>query len=274
MSLSLVTLNHNRESFLSAQIDSIQKVLRQTPEITVEHLVVNVDSTGVDTPTQAPNYTLRNLNISLDRGLLNFSKARNYGAKEAQFENVIFLDADCLVDTNFFAEYVRCLTPEFAGIVHGHAWYMRPEITYAQMQADRGDHTQFYRPGLDARAKQDMALTNSYELFTSIHFGCRRDLFDSLGGFDEEYRGYSCEDTDFGQKLRAQKIPLYMNKAEAFHQYHKASGAPFEKVSEVVRNVNYFQSKWGWLPAQAWLDAFMERDLIAYENGRVVSKAD
>ena len=270
MPLSVITLNHQRETFLEAQINSLQKVLAQTPEIVVEHVVVNVASPGPQLPETVSNYTCVQYTTTLDNGLLNFSKARNLGATKASHDALIFLDADCVVDDNFFTEYVRCLTPDYRGIVHGHAWYMRQGVTYTQMQLERATHTQFYRPGLDVRAAQPMVLTNAYELFSSIHFGCLRSTFEIIGGFDEEYRGYSCEDTDFGQRLRKLQIPLSMNKAEAFHQYHKPSGAPFDHVAQVARNANYFASKWGWLPARGWLDAFSERGLVTLEGERVI----
>lgn len=270
MLLTLVTLNYQRAAFLKNQIEALG-VLARSFAGSFEHVVINVETPEYGAEEVLPdNYQLRQFTRSLPEDkILNIARARNFGAKQARSANLVFLDVDCLPEPGFLEHYATCFETQLSGVFQGHAWYLKKDVSLAKARQNRPRYTQYYRPGLDPRAPFASAVTNAYEVFSSIHFGCSQQTFWKVDGFDECYRGYGCEDTDFGQKLRAHKITLSMNKAEVFHQYHKPSGAPFESVAEVVQNANYFQSKWGWLPAKSWFETFAEAGLVDLKEGKV-----
>ena len=271
MSLSVITLNHEREDFIANQIPALAKQA-QSCGATIEHLLINVETKGFpDQDYNNDNYTLVQYTIPMaSDGRFPYARARNTGAERAKYEQLLFLDADCVPAEGFLEHYLESISHCSDGVVSGHAWYMRQGARLEDMSLQLQAQTQYYHPGLDIRAPQVAARTDSWEQFSSIHFACTQKVFNAIGGFDENFTGYSGEDSDFGQQLKAQKIPLFANKAEVYHQYHKPSGAPFGLIKEFIHNANYFASKWGFLPGRSWIETFKKEGLLTEEEGRLV----
>ena len=102
-----------------------------------------------------------------------------------------------------------------------------------------------------------------YRCFWSLNFAMRRDTFLKAGGFDERYRGYGGEDTDFGKTLDRAGIPIaWMKGGLAHHQYHRHHMPPVHHLDSVVRNAQLFEAKWGYRTMGHWLHAFRLMGLI------------
>jgi GT2 family glycosyltransferase len=107
-------------------------------------------------------------------------------------------------------------------------------------------------------------------LFWSLAFGIRRDRFEALGGFDEEFTGYGAEDTDFGFRAReAGTESLFMGGPGAFHQYHGVVDPPLHHFHDILRNAERFHKKWGRWPMEGWLKAFEALGLIVFTAERL-----
>ncbi len=113
-----------------------------------------------------------------------------------------------------------------------------------------------------------------YELFWSLCFAIPASLFVAGGGFDESYRGYGGEDTDFAFRMRSAGVPFGFSAATAYHQHHPVCKPPLQHFEAILRNAQTFRDRWGVWPMGAWLDQFAAMGLIDFDPSadRLVEK--
>jgi hypothetical protein len=94
-------------------------------------------------------------------------------------------------------------------------------------------------------------------------FAVRRTSFERLGGFDETFRGYGGEDTDFAFRARDAGVPLlFTGSTRAFHQHHAIHDPPLNHFYDIVANAERFHARHRFWPMEGWLDAFAGMGLI------------
>ena len=126
--------------------------------------------------------------------------ARNSGWRRARGELVCFLDDDVIVEPGWAAAMVSAHRAHPDAVLQGRT-EARPE------DAARQDAF--------SRAKAITALDWNYE---SCNIAYPRALLERLGGFDEEYRFPSAEDTDLGWRAREAGAPTeFVDGARAWH---------------------------------------------------------
>ena len=198
---------------------------------------------------------------------LPLAAARNRGAREATFDNLVFLDVDCIPAADQISSYRRMLN-EFGGIVNGSVAYL-PKLSVNE----RRDYEIMLEKGKrhDARIKlgDRRASYDQYSLFWSLNFAISHNNFSKLGGFDERYIGYGGEDTDFAWMARGRKLPLrFTTGALAFHQWHQSNELPIHHRHSIVHNANIFFAKWGKLIMEGWLQEFERLDYVTRQGSQ------
>lgn len=198
---------------------------------------------------------------------LPLAAARNHGASLAfdvlGADLLVFLDVDCLPDHELLTSYGdahRRTAGTGPRLLCGPVCYLDPPGPHGYAEEDlRRAPPHAARP---APAPGELVRSEEHRLFWSLSFAADRTTWDGIGGFDEGYRGYGGEDTDFGQRAAAVGAPLWwVGGARACHQWHPVSDPPVEHLADVVRNANRFRRRWGWFPMEGWLDAFAARGL-------------
>jgi GT2 family glycosyltransferase len=227
-------------------------------------MLVVVDMGGDARVPAARRFEVQTVVLDAD-GDLPLASARNAAAQATQAERLIFLDVDCIPAHRMVAGYDTALR-DFSGIVMGGVRYLRPGARP--------------RPGADAalRAASDfhparpepeagLSPTERYELLWSLSFGIGRSAWDRVGGFDDGYRGYGAEDTDFAFRARAAGVPLtWAGGAECFHQHHPQCRPPLDRVDAVVRNALRFRRRWGEWPMGGWLSQLAGLGIVDWES--------
>jgi hypothetical protein len=108
-----------------------------------------------------------------------------------------------------------------------------------------------------------LRLESNPGLFWSLAFAIKASLFKKLGGFDERFKGYGAEDTDFGFRAHATGVELlFLGGVGAFHQYHDGYDPPLQHFDDIIRNARLFHQIWGVWPMRGWLEAFERLKLI------------
>ncbi|ARU17798.1 glycosyltransferase family 2 protein [Croceicoccus marinus] len=246
--ISVCTLAHGREGHLRNLVRGLNESRMPPGELVVAVLQ--------DQPYDLPETAFPVRQIMLQDGGLSLSAARNRAAAEAAGEWLVFLDVDCIPHPELVGDYAAALQDSDA-LLMGEVGYLpsgAPLETLDFAVLDRLAVRHSERPGPPVGP---IAPCRDYRCFWSLNFAMSAALFRAVGGFDEGYRGYGGEDTDFGRTCAEQGVPLFwLRGARAYHQYHPHHMPPVHHLDSVIRNAEYFRSKWGEPTMQHWLRAF------------------
>ena len=146
------------------------------------------------------------------------ARIRNRLAEEAQYDSLIFIDSDAIVEkSDFLATYLDHLRTD--DIVCGGLYHPviipSPDCTLRYKYEKKADRK---RPAC-VRSK------NPYNDFSTFNFAIKRNLFLSIR-FDENIKEYGYEDTLFGHQIKALGLlvkhidnPLLHTGLESNRQY-------------------------------------------------------
>ncbi|MDQ2797188.1 MAG: glycosyltransferase family 2 protein [Actinomycetota bacterium] len=201
-------------------------------------------------------------------GRLPVAAARNAGARHALEHGadvVIFLDVDCVPSATLVGQYAH--TARFhspPALLSGNVGYLPPPPEAGYRIGELADLAEAHpaRPGLHAGETRPL----EHDLFWSLSFALRAELWPAIGGFHERYTGYGAEDTDFARTARANAVPhLAIGGAWAYHQWHPSPEPPLQHLHDILRNGRLFRDRWAEWPMRGWLDGFAELGLIRYD---------
>ena len=207
------------------------------------------------------DFPVRQVRVAGDHDL-PLAAARNRVAREARGEVLAFVDVDCIPAPTLVADYARQARPG-QGCLMGEVMYLpgganAPGWTYRGFDGVAEKHSDRAGPPEDALGRCD-----DYRCFWSLNFALHREDFARSGGFDERYRGYGGEDTDFGKTLDHRGIPIWwVRGAKVYHQYHPHAMPPVHHMDSVIENAERFRDKWGYRTMEHWLYAFELMGLI------------
>lgn len=189
--------------------------------------------------------------------------ARNLGAEHSRTENLVFLDVDCIPAKDFCEKTVSASVSKNA-LVMGSPRYMLGGTDGIGME-ERSKYSLLHpsRPLVNGIVREEC-----YEMFWSLCFSIRKELFEYVGGFDDCYGGYGAEDTDFALEVKKMGIPFYLCDAEVYHQQHPVYIPPLNHLEPIVRNCNLFYLKWGYWPMADCLRDFSEMGYIKWDMDR------
>jgi hypothetical protein len=207
--------------------------------------------------------------IAVEGAELPLAGARNALAEAARGEVLVFLDADCVPSRGLLAAYAAALE-ERDVLAIGETRYLPKG--FVPDGADEAVLRRAARPhprrGGLFPAPGESRTDSRHELFWSLNFAARRDTFrERIGGFDEGYRGYGIEDTDFAMRAAAAAVPLaWVGGALAFHQHHEPTRLRPEGVPALVANARRYREHWGEWPAKGWLAELAEAGLVDWDE--------
>lgn len=128
---------------------------------------------------------------------------RNFGAEKANGQVLAFIDADCTVAPNWF-ESLQTYIDNQSVICFGNPPGIPTDATWVQ-----DCWYQIRKKGQPEDPPQAVEWLESMNLFV------RKDVFDQIGGFDTSL--ITCEDYDFGVRMRQQGTILCDPSLEAIH---------------------------------------------------------
>jgi GT2 family glycosyltransferase len=207
--------------------------------------------------------------IEVEGEELPLALVRNRLAAAAAGEVLVFLDADCIPSRSLLTAHAAALYDRDALAV-GEARYL-PKGFQAngadELVLRRAGHPHPDRVGLFP-APNVVRADERHELFWSLNFAVRRATFlDRIGGFDEEYRGYGIEDTDFAMRAARAGVPVaWVGGALAFHQHHEPTRLRPERTEALVENARRYRERWGEWPARGWLAELGAKGLIDFDE--------
>jgi glycosyltransferase involved in cell wall biosynthesis len=175
MRLSIVVPAHNEEQFLPGCLDAIEAATRQCAFPVETIVVLNRCTDGTESIARARGAVL------VREDARSLSRIRNAGARAAQGEWLVTIDADSRMSPDLLHEVARALADP--GVIGGGT-VIRPE------RQSRGIRFAF----------AFLELAQWLTRLSAGAFWCRRADFLAIGGFDEDL--HYAEDVDFARRLR------------------------------------------------------------------------
>jgi len=252
MKVSVVTIVKNRKPALINMILGLSRGSVLPDELVVIHM--NEGKYDLQSETiKILEYQLQSNNS------LPLAEARNFAIQHANNEYVIFLDADCIPDVTLVQDYITAFKQSDI-LWSGRVRYLTKDVMNNDDMLTKLDD---YSLPDKVREKH---LNFSYELFWSLNFACSKTVFNTVGGFDENYKGYGAEDTDFSFSARKNNVELGTINAMAYHQYHPSYDPPLNHLEDIISNALTFKQKWNVLPMEGWLMKFRDLGFIDYDD--------
>jgi GT2 family glycosyltransferase len=143
---------------------------------------------------------------------------RNFGAKHARGEWLVFTDDDCLPSSGWLSAFWA--STGFTNVLEGLTRADRERQSYAE--------------------EAPLNLTGGY--LWSCNFAIRKATFENVGGFDENYPAPAMEDCDLRETLREKGFKsLFVKEAAVVHPWRPAK--PLEHWEQHYHCYCYYQRK-------------------------------
>jgi O-antigen biosynthesis protein len=180
----------------------------------------------------------------------NYSQINNYGVTKAQGEYLLFLNNDIEVITPDWLEaMVEQAQRPSIGAVGSLLLYPDDTVQHAGVVLGIGGvagHSHKYFHVSQSGYISQLVSTNNYSALTAACLMCRRDVFDSVGGFEEQL-AIAFNDVDFCLKITSQGYRnIYLPHVALYHYESKSRGyedTP-EKQMRFAQEINYMKQKW------------------------------
>jgi GT2 family glycosyltransferase/ADP-heptose:LPS heptosyltransferase len=187
-----------------------------------------------------------------------FGTSCNIGAWQAAGKYIIFLNADTLVTPGWIEPIIELLNDPQVGIVgnlqikYGGPWHgtidgagsewLWDEQTFVHIGRHCYNGRPLVHPMALEQAPPDILKIGEREMVTGCCMAFNRQLFQSFGGFDPNYRIGYWEDSDICLRLREKGYKvMFQPNSKIYHQLgHSAAG----RHRHVIHNKNYFFNKW------------------------------
>lgn len=199
---------------------------------------------------------------------LPLAAARNRAAAEANGSILGFLDVDCIPHPDYVSklEEAVCLTK---GLIMGDIRYLPEGAAHGQWTMEQLEKAAVPHPRRPLLLPDKQLIDLDYALFWSLTFGIRKEDFARVGGFDEAYRGYGGEDTDFAFSADKVHLPFFGCAARVYHQYHDTYTPPYNHLGDLIVNANRFYDKWRIWPMTGWLQKFAAEGYIDWGDSEI-----
>jgi GT2 family glycosyltransferase len=187
--VSIIIPTRDKVDYLKRTIDSL---LRHTDYPAFEIILVDNDSSQPETLKYYEKLRLDSRVTILDyREKFNFSRANNIGARHAAGEILLFLNNDMeILHADWLEEMVRWAERPEIGVVGAKLLYPDNTIQHAGVIVGMEGHASHVFYGAREKEGGVFGSVDWYRNFTAITGACmmlRREVFESIGGFDEKY---------------------------------------------------------------------------------------
>jgi len=202
--------------------------------------VIIVDNGSTDGTADFLKCLEGDVKIISNRQNLGFSKACNQGAREASGEYLVFLNNDTIPTTGWLQQLVKTArTDQTIGIIGSKLLYPDNTIQHAGVVFSKYCQVYHIYRGLP----ENHPSVNRVREFQAVTAACmliRKDLFHSLGGFDEKYlNGF--EDIDLCFKVREKGYKIqYCPQSVVYHFESKTEG----RKDHDLQNSHIFSNRW------------------------------
>lgn len=178
---------------------------------------------------------LENVKILRNKNNKGRSAIRNQLAQHAQYESLLFLDADgSLKDNKFIYNYKNYLDSD---VVYGGRLYPSSSVI-------KKDQYLHYRYGMNYESQNSAIRTNDpYRYFHSNNFLVRKSILLKYP-FHEDIIGYGYEDLLWAEQLKNNNVKIINIDNPVIHLGLESADVFLNKVLQSLKNLVYIRSKY------------------------------
>jgi O-antigen biosynthesis protein len=186
----------------------------------------------------------------------NFSTINNYAVAQAKGEYLLFLNNDTeVIEPDWIEAMVEQAQRESIGAVGALLLYPDETIQHAGVVlgiGGIGGHSHKHFPATHPGYFNQVLLTSNYSAVTAACLMCRREVFEAIGGFDEQL-SVAFNDVDLCLKMQEKGYQnIYLPHVKLYHHESKSRGyedTP-EKIRRFEKETAVMKRKWNQLLQQ------------------------
>ena len=175
---------------------------------------------------------------------LGRSAMRNQLAKDAKFDNLLFIDGDSGIDSpSYVSDIIKLLDTD--QVIVGRTLYREhpPKDQSQYLRWLFGQH----RESIAANIRQ----ANPYQSFKTHHFAIKKKHFIDFK-FNEQLKEYGHEDTLFGYELKNRFIPVLHVDYGLYHEGLEAAEIFIKKTDQAIKNLLLINQKGLVIDTKLW----------------------
>ncbi len=248
--VSIIIPTKNLGSVLNRCLESI---FEKTTYVNYEVLLIDNGSTEAETHEVINKWRVKEQDRFRCDKLdipFNFSRINNYAVKQAKGEYLLFLNNDTEVVTHDWLEaMVEQAQRPCIGAVGALLLYPDDTIQHAGVVSVGGvaGHSHKHYDSNSHGYFNQIQTINNYSAVTGACLMCRREVFEAVGGFEEELT-VAFNDIDLCFKMIEKGYRnICLPHAVLYHYESKSRGyedTP-KKQARFIKEINYAQNKWG-----------------------------
>jgi GT2 family glycosyltransferase len=251
--VSIIIPNRDQPELLRRCIDSIDQSSYENYEL----LIVENESREPATHQLYAQLQKRpNVRIVPWQKPFNFAAANNHAVRSAAGEVLLFLNNDTeALHADWIERLVEhAIRPE-VGAVGAKLFYPDGTLQHAGVivgLCGNAAHMHHFYPGDDDGYFGRLSFVQNYSAVTGACLICRRDVFETVGGFDEQFE-LSYNDVDFCLRLRERGfLIVWTPEARLRHWESKTRGsdATPSNAARFARESALFRERWADLLAR------------------------
>ncbi len=215
--ISIVIISRGREKLLEELFESVETARKNS---SVNSEVILVDS-SLNEGKENVHKLAEKFHYRYFYQDITVSAKRNYGAAQANYDVILFLDSDCIVTPNILNEYQKVYAehPD-AGGAAGPLEFIG-EDTWFWKVVEKTPYTIFF-------SSPKWGPTVNWA--PTANFSVKKEVFLSVGGFDEGFpKNPGGEDVDMGMRLSKAGHTIYSVK-DALVYHSKATWSPVKAM--------------------------------------------
>lgn len=245
--VSIIIPTRDNVSLLRRCVESIELM---TNHRNYEIVIVDNDS---DEPETVEYLSATTHRVVRFEGEFNYSRINNFAVSWAEGEYIVLLNDDTEVISGGWLDEMlgHAQRPE-VGVVGAKLLYIDGRIQHAGVVTGMGNP---WTPGVAGHVYQlydadspghlgTLQTTCNYSAVTAACMMLRREVFEEVGGFDEENLAVAFNDVDLCLRIRERDyLVVYTPHAELYHYEFASRGLYSAKRDELL----YMRERWGGL---------------------------
>ena len=238
MDVSIITINYNSSKYTLKLIESI---IKNIPSNISYEIIITDNASHIDDYKNLTNQKPNDSRIKIHRSTINtgFSGGNMYGYKNAKGKNLLFINNDCICLNDVLTPLLNFIkVNKSAALLTGkilgkdgkssgtHKLFPSMLKSILGTGASRMINRKFISPKNESYCPIQVQVVSGAFMFF------RRDVFDSIGGFDTDFFLY-CEEEDISMRIWNIGMEVYMiPESKVFHEHGGSSSSSSDLVNE------------------------------------------